>query len=186
MLMCNVSIPSSFPSSSLTLFSSLHFLSVSLSNCCSLLPISMAAVHLVSWFWYSRKRGGIGDGFYDLLSECFIIILSWYLIASNGTYCFSAFSTTLRITLGKKCSSVVEWIKKSVTRKSNQCISLQSNDTNYSVHFLSIQKSKEFNKNHINMEVGIEIYCSHSIFHPPKQKIYPIYHKRGHTEQFRV
>lgn len=35
------------------------------------------------------------------------------------------------------------------------------------------------------MEVGIEIYCSHNIFHPPEQKIYHILPQKGHTEEFR-
>lgn len=125
--MC-ISLPHFTPARSLTLFS-FDFLSFSIElllfatntiGCCAFGELIL----IVAETKWDRRR------FYDLVSDCFMIILSRfiYLMASNGTYCFSAFSTTLHTTLGKKCSSVVVWtensfffFQKTVIRKSNQC-----------------------------------------------------------------
>lgn len=144
-----VSLPRFAPARSLTLFSSLSLFYIELLlfvtntiGCCAFGELILTVVE-TKW---DRRR------FYGLVSECFINILSshWYLIASNGTYCFSAFLTTLHTTLGKKCSSVVVQTKnifsKKVKRKSNQCFIAINRYKLFSAFSLDTQKEEYFIK----------------------------------------
>lgn len=154
--------------------SSLFFLSLSLS-------LSLYHWQLCIWRADFNTRGSV-VGSTNSGSECFIIISSsyTYLIATNGSYCFSATLTTLHNTLRQKCSSASKWTEKVIKKKnSNQCFVTIERYTLFikrsirCIHSWYTQKSlKQKTQQHGGWywDLLITLY----IFHPPKQNIHRI------------